>query len=678
MKKIPKTLQFDVQDVLSKAGFSTPLDALFVVPARAEDCPQPVPVASWKDFVGQRIYVEGEIVQSASQVQKKVPGLVRVVLRIDGASIDCEEFGFLGSSTFRRVAEGEIAGLFAEPRFFGRRLVLTSPQYVAPHYRGRAMPVYPRLKRCKGEAIGRLANALWMPEAIRCAEERVRRSFPLHDEASILALANTGATPANAFKTLPSIFEALHRPRNQDDLARGARAASMLSIGGAVESARSAARREPDPRSVIDIPSEIMVQLKDGLPFALNDEQVAAIRSLWASLRSVIPSEYLLMGEVGSGKSVTFGLLAAGAQAVGARVAIIIPNSVLAIQVVSELRRFFPSSRFEEVRADVKPTEASMRKNPVLVGTQAINSWAKKIGWEPDLLIFDEQQKSSTAQRGALMAPWTNRIEATATALPRSMGLCLYGQQSMAIISKPASPKNIRTMLAGPDKKRWLYEQLQSAISAGGKVAVILPAVVEEESAEDADLAERRRRKIRAVESASEMWEKNFPGRTVILHGQMSEEAKRAALERACGDGADVCVASSIIEIGINIPRLKVVVCLEADRFGVSTLHQMRGRLVREGGEGLFVMYCPGDLKPESIQRLQLLEKHTSGVELAERDMAMRGFGDLGSDSEFQSGTGMTLFRNVTIWPNEVRDALKWATRKERAVGHFGDHRRAA
>lgn len=669
------TDQSEIENVLDKAGLKRPLEALFVVPARAEDCRKPIAPDEWSKFAGQRVYVEATIAHEAVQKSRTKPGLVVTELRIGGTAVRCEEFGYLAKSALATVAVGTKVCLFGIPRFFERAMVLTNPSRIPDRHRGGAKVVYPRLRMAGGDAIGGLVQMMLCDEAIGAASDTVRRAFPLHDEAGILRLANRDFRRDHQFETIEHLFHAIHTPGSPEEADRARRAASMLSIGAAIQAARTSAKRDPDPRSVINIAPEVMKALRDGMPFKLNDEQTTAVRLLWRSLKSIIPSDLVVMGEVASGKTPVYGLIAAGAQQSAKRVAILIPNSVLQLQVAESLRALFPMVPFVEVRADVKPTDEQLANNPVLVGTHALNTWAGRTGWKPDLVIVDEQQKLAVDQRQTLVHPWTNKIEASATVLPRTLGLALYGDLGIAILSKPAFQKKIKTQIVGSDQKRWLFERIREAIAAGCKAAVILPAVNPRALDDGADSATVRKQRVRAIESAAEMWEKAFPGRTVVLHGKLKDEQKRAALELLCTGSADLCLASSIIEIGVNVPRLTVMVVVEPDRLGVSTLHQMRGRLAREGGEGACYLYLPDEVKPETRDRLQLLERYSSGIALAEHDMAARGFGDLSAESEYQSGSGLSLFHNVRIWPKDIRDAMLWADHDTTGIVPGGDPR---
>ena len=142
------------------------------------------------------------------------------------------------------------------------------------------------------------------------------------------------------------------------------------------------------------------------------------------------------------------------------------------------------------------------------------------------------------------------------------------------------------------------------------------------------------------------------------MHGRMKAKDKQRALERIKGDDADVVLATSLIEVGITVPRLFVVVVMDPQNMGLSTLHQIRGRLVRDGGRGMFFLYPTVPLSEEARRRLKVLETCSDGFELAEADLKARGFGDLGAESEDQSGTGAVLFRGLDVFPDDVERML--------------------
>jgi ATP-dependent DNA helicase RecG len=163
--------------------------------------------------------------------------------------------------------------------------------------------------------------------------------------------------------------------------------------------------------------------------------------------------------------------------------------------------------------------------------------------------------------------------------------------------------------------------------------------------------------RITDVTRAQDEWEKHFPNNTVMMHGGLSDEEKLKAVSIAKSNEKQFIIASSMIEIGLTFPHLKTVIVVDPQNMGVSTLHQIRGRLVRHGGEGLFYMFVnkpEADVPEEYVQRLRLLEEFTKGSQLAEQDMLLRGFGDLSSIGLSQSGLKKSIFNGAKILPEDL------------------------
>jgi ATP-dependent DNA helicase RecG len=235
----------------------------------------------------------------------------------------------------------------------------------------------------------------------------------------------------------------------------------------------------------------------------------------------------------------------------------------------------------------------------------------------------------------------TNLIEATATCIPRTAALVTHGGMSVSILRTCPVVKKIHTKIVYEKEKTKLFNHVTDTLKAGYQIAFIYPRV----DSKDPRLS---------VEQAFELWNNMFPGLVVKLHGKMTENEKNHVIEGMKSGQYQLLISSTVIEIGLTLEKLKAVVVIDASRYGVSTLHQIRGRVARHGGAGGFYMYMPLAVKDNTIERLTLLEKHADGFALAEHDMEQRGFGDLGEDSEDQKGLAITLFKGIKIRPSDL------------------------
>jgi ATP-dependent DNA helicase RecG len=261
----------------------------------------------------------------------------------------------------------------------------------------------------------------------------------------------------------------------------------------------------------------------------------------------------------------------------------------------------------------------------------------------PDFVVIDEQQRFSVSQKAELTDARTNLLEATATPIPRTTALVTHGGLDVSILRESPVSKNVQTRIVAAGEARRLFEHTAKIIASGGQVAVVYPVVRD------------RKREHKSVAKAYERWSKEFPNKVGIVHGDLSEAEKSAAIAKLRSGKHQVGVVSSIIEIGLTLPLLKSMIIVNPEVYGVSTLHQFRGRLARKGGVGYYFLFTPDEVSPESYARLRLVVECSDGFELAERDAQMRGYGDLFEDSDRQHGkSNSTLFIGASLTPQDI------------------------
>jgi ATP-dependent DNA helicase RecG len=309
--------------------------------------------------------------------------------------------------------------------------------------------------------------------------------------------------------------------------------------------------------------------------------------------------------------------------------------------VVSEFRLLYPKTPIVQVGDGAKAKDILWDENPILIGTTGIIGLAASVAWVPDFLVVDESQKTSRAQCDAMRAKHTNFLQTTATALPRTLALVMHGDMQLIQVSKQHADKKITTRVVNANDKNLLMQSVRDTVASGKRVALVYPKV-----------AAQANDKL-SVDQAGAMWEKVFPGKVAVLHGKMKDEEKARVMTAVKNGEFPVLVSSSIIEVGVTIKDLSLLVVVCAERYGCSTLHQFRGRLVRHGGEGTCFLYSPEEIDDETRERLALLEKTNDGFALSQMDLELRGFGDLGGDSEDQSGASFTIFRDLKLMPQD-------------------------
>jgi ATP-dependent DNA helicase RecG len=478
--------------------------------------------------------------------------------------------------------------------------------------------------------------------------------------------ALSGATRAS--ERLPSrasALAAMHFPRDSRDAEAGRErlAFEELLLTQLVFLRRRAARSASTGAHVLDEePSLSERWLSEGLPFALTDDQRLAIGTIQEDLRRAQAMQRLLMGEVGSGKTVVALYAMLRAVEHGAQAALMAPTETLAEQHFATLQRLLggesvagalltgstPARRREDVLGKLRSGELSL-----VVGTHALI--------EPDVhfaalavAVVDEQHRFGVRQRAALGAHGDGRpphmLHMTATPIPRTLALARYGDLDVSALHElPRGRRPIETRVVAGEKARALaYEMLREELRAGRQVYVVCPLVDEAEPIAPAERGPSSRagesagmrvpEGVGAQRAATAELERLRAGELKgyelqLLHGGMRPREKQEAMAAFASGKADALIATTVIEVGIDVPNATVMLIENAERFGISQLHQLRGRVGRgEHRSRCLLMGPPGS------PRLRALVEHADGFRLAEIDLRLRKEGELVGNR--QSGFG--------------------------------------
>lgn len=542
---------------------------------------------------------------------------------------------------WREIPVGEVVHLHGFlTRFKDGPLTLKSPHPVLPASRGKVHALYAgKQGQVSGEVVA----------------EAVSRAIHRLEAAEVLLLAQAGMRPAEfteltGVKSVQTLLKLLHFPR---DVAQGGRAMALarrLSAETVVRRAASARARPPVAGSAITVSKQLVEELISELPYPLTGDQRTAIDEIVTDLRSAYAMNRLLSGDVGTGKSITFMVPAVAAYAAGAEVAILVPSQLLVTQMANDLRTLFPGLPVCEVVADGK--SGSKIGEGIVVGTTALLHAAKRAKRKFNMVITDEQHKFSVEQKAALTDRSTNVLEATATAIPRTLALVSFGGMDVSVLRECPVKKAITTRLVGEDDLSRVHKFVADVVATQSQVAVIYPLV---DGAGQSAATEG----LESVVSAGAEWELRHPGRVGVLHGKLSASEKANVIEGMHAGRFDVLVSSLVIEVGVTLPSLKAIVIKHPERFGLAQLHQLRGRVARKGGKGYMFMVGSASMEPDAMERLQILESCSDGFALAEADMDARGFGDVSDDSSVQTGTTRTLFHNARLTHVEIASTAK-------------------
>jgi ATP-dependent DNA helicase RecG len=382
---------------------------------------------------------------------------------------------------------------------------------------------------------------------------------------------------------------------------------------------------------VLDGPRELTGRwLAEMLPFALTGDQSLALEAIDTDLITARPMQRLLMGEVGSGKTVValYALLRAVEH--GYQGALMAPTETLAEQHFATIQALMPG---EPVPAGLLTGSTSgARRNDLLgklssgelsliVGTHALIEEGVRFA-RLGVAVVDEQHRFGVRQRAALDAKGSEDdrphvLHMTATPIPRTLALLGYGDLDFTLLrERPKGRRPVQTFVCATERERArAYERIREELRAGRQAFVVCP-LVEESEALQARAATVEFERLRDGEL------KGFG--VVLMHGQLRPAAKQAAMAAFASGAADVLVATSVIEVGIDVPNATVMLVEDADRYGISQLHQLRGRIGRGEHPSLCILFGPKD-----SARLRALAQHSDGFEVAEIDLQLRGEGEL-------------------------------------------------
>ena len=365
------------------------------------------------------------------------------------------------------------------------------------------------------------------------------------------------------------------------------------------------------------------------LPFSLTGAQKRAIDEICADVRRGIPMNRLVQGDVGSGKT----MVAAAASYLAAnnhkQAALMAPTEILAEQHYQSLAKLFAplglrvglltGSMKEKDKRSVREAIAAGQID-LAVGTHALLS-GTTVFHDLGMVIADEQHRFGVAQRSKLSSKGSDPhvLVMSATPIPRTLALILYGDLDVSILDElPPGRQAVESFLVGESYRTRINAFIRKQVSEGHQCFVVCPAVEENE-----ELG------IKSAEVWAETLQKTvFPDlRVLLLHGQMKGAEKEAVMAAFAAGQGDVLVATTVIEVGVDVPNATLMVIEDADRFGLSQLHQLRGRV----GRGSAKSYCiltSHNRNPETLQRLKALCKTTDGFKIAEEDLKLRGPGD--------------------------------------------------
>jgi ATP-dependent DNA helicase RecG len=543
-------------------------------------------------------------------------------------------------------------------------LQLTNPQYEILDdeegetiHTGRIVPVYektgtvtPKMqRRLVYEALQRLTTDLpdHVPEDIRLRlglPSRYAALLATHfppEDVSIAAL-NAFVTPAQR----RLIFEE----------------AFLFQMGVFARRQSAAAERKP---VVVQVDDRIRESARRVLPFRLTKGQKDALGEIVHDMQRPQPMNRLLQGDVGAGKTIVALLAALVAMENGLQVAFMAPTEILAEQHFANISKLLVASRFRVALLTGSTASAARRTQlaevasgslNLVVGTHALVQGDVTFA-QLGLVVIDEQHRFGVLQRATLRGKgWhPDVLVMTATPIPRTLALTLYGDLDVSVIRElPAGRLPIKTAAKPESRREDVYDFVRSQIDAGRQAYVVYPLV--EESAK-VDLKA-------ATEMFDHLSQEVFPQyRIGLLHGRMKPEGKERVMAAFAAGEVQILVSTTVVEVGVDVANASVMIVEHAERFGLSQLHQLRGRVGRDRHQSYCFLLYQYPLSDEARERLKAMTDTTDGFEIAERDLVQRGPGDFFGTRQ----AGVPTFRMIDL----VRDREVLDLAQREAAGWF-------
>ncbi len=617
-------------------GINTLEELIHFYPFRYIDRSSITPIASVSPDLAY-VQVQGRV------VSRNLINIKHLSVMVEDSTGRMEMVFFKGVKwSYDKLEPGREFIFFGKPQLFNGRMNIVHPEIDAPQEnpqaRGTLTGVYPSTEKLKsGGVTGKVmckmqhaALALCLGEVQENIPESIRRMHglcPLHyalqnihfpSDMKALELA----TRRLKFEEL--FFLQLSLLKQRYVRSRAENGIRMPLVGSPFHACYNA------------------------LPYALTGAQQRVIKEIRSDLAGGSQMNRLLQGDVGSGKTMVAVLSCLIAVGNGYQACIMAPTEVLAQQHFANIRKYLEPTGIQcalltgsTSRKDRRPLLEGLADGSIsiVVGTHALIEEPvlyKALG----LAVIDEQHRFGVGQRAALWAKGPgvppHILVMTATPIPRTLAMTLYGDLDVSIIDEmPPGRKPVQTMLIGENRLPAMYRFMREQIALGRQAFVVYPMIFINEKLED----------VSNVEQGYEDILKAFPleegYKVAIVHGQQANDVKAFNMQAFVEGRADILVSTTVIEVGVDVPNASVMVIRSAQRFGLSQLHQLRGRVGRGAEKSYCILVKDPKTGHDALQRLELMCATEDGFEIAEQDMKMRGPGDL--EGTQQSGLPVSL-----------------------------------
>ena len=617
----------------SELGIGTIEDLIHLFPTRYIDRSRVVPVA---EIVPDAAYVQ---IQARVVRSEEKPKRLSVIVEDASGRMELVFFKGIKYVSSKLVPGAEFI-FFGKPAVFNGVVNIVHPEIdaVSDDARsGRMTGVYPSTEKLKNAGVtGKVMNKI-MAAALAVALPEVRETLPDY------VLKGKGLVPIHY------ALRNIHFPESADALVKARRRLKFEELFLLQLSLLKAkfVRMRSSNGLTMDKVGDAFNRCFKSLPYELTGAQKRVIKEIRSDMQSGRQMNRLLQGDVGSGKTMVAVLSSLIAYGNGYQSCIMAPTEVLAQQHYRNICKYLAPTgvKCALLTGSTKASERREIHEGLLDGSVGIIVGTHALIEDPvvfsnlGFVVIDEQHRFGVDQRAKL---WSKRQDGflphvlvmTATPIPRTLAMTLYGDLDVSVLDEmPPGRTPIKTMHCYEGKRSAVYNFMKEQIAAGRQIFVVYPLIFESEKMDYKNLEMGYEQIVAAFPFP--------PYRTAIVHGQQSSQEKGFNMDAFVAGRADIMVATSVIEVGVDVPNASVMVIESAERFGLAQLHQLRGRVGRGSEQSYCILMTDFKLSKESKRRIELMCATDNGFELAEEDMKLRGPGDL--EGTQQSGLPIDL-----------------------------------
>lgn len=608
-------------DAFVKLGVTTARDLLYHVPRRYDDASTVEPIGRLE--VGMEASAIGRIRSKGVIPTRRGLRIFQAVLEDESGMITVAWPGQPWLD--RKLREGDTLLVSGKVKFFHGRQI--QPREYTVLSRGGSGPVE--------EPTGLIF--VTYPATEDLPQWVLRTIFEKNLDQLLEWADDDEYLSADALETLrlPGLRQALsdlHRPASLSDARRGRRRLAFDELFF-LQLVQAQARRqatELEPGIVHERTNELIRPLHDALPFSLTGAQASALREIYADMMSDRRMNRMLQGDVGSGKTAVAVFAMLLAAEAGRQAGLMAPTEILAEQHARGIGEMLEplgvdvtlltgSQSAPDRRTSLEAIASGEAR--IIVGTHALIQEGVRFA-DLGLVVIDEQHRFGVKQRMALYERDDGRPDVlvmSATPIPRSLAMALYGDLDLSILDEmPPGRTPVVTALRSPSQRDGIYAFVREQVAEGRQAYVVYPLVEESEKVDLLSATQEHRRLDEAVFSDA---------RVGLLHGQLPAKEKDDVMRAFAAGAVDVLVATTVVEVGIDVPNASVMIIEHAERFGLSQLHQLRGRVGRGAAESHCILVAdPGE---DALERLKIFRDTLDGFEIARADLRIRGQGDL-------------------------------------------------